>query len=642
MTIDQGALSHIMSVLTDLYSDPELAIIREYSTNALDAHVEAGETRPIEVTLPSPLSPFLRIRDYGVGLDVADIRDIYSRYGTSTKRQSNDVVGMLGLGCKSALTYADQFTLASVKDERRVTVSVSRDEDGSGSMTIVSDERTSDPNGTEVIIPAKRDNTMADTAADFFRFWDEGTVLVNGKQPERIGGMWVNDKILVTESVDTPQIVMGNVAYPCPGLDMRDRLGWHSKVVAWVDIGTVAFTPSREALQDTKQTREEVGRVKAHIMAQMDASFKAQIEAAESPQDMLKLYLEARLHGYGNGLRNRIVPPHDEPAWEDDAGIKHRIPAEFGKIDGKPERLLVVAWSKLHRRRDGEHYPALNTAAILTHHFFEGFDAAGFSPTKREKLEAYKAAKGLQQPERSAAFVFVDKLANGEKLWLRPEQIHKWADVDAIKIERKTSDGTSRPRGSYKGRQNGAWYSTFQADTIDTSKPVYWLHGNDYQTRSHEAIRFEVIEDDSTIVALPANRIEKFKRDFPKAINMDDAWRKHLTTVWKNFTKEDVIILSMDSGTRSVLTALDATRVDDPAIKRWIGLATRKADDTKKSTWEKYSRYTSPPAIAEDDPLDKYPLVESFPRYYAPDKRQQEHTLIYLNAAYAAAERKAS
>ena len=39
MSIDQSALSHIMNVLTDLYADPELAVIREYSSNALDSHI---------------------------------------------------------------------------------------------------------------------------------------------------------------------------------------------------------------------------------------------------------------------------------------------------------------------------------------------------------------------------------------------------------------------------------------------------------------------------------------------------------------------------------------------------------------------------------------------------------------------------
>jgi hypothetical protein len=46
MSIDPGSVMHIMSVLTDLYSDPEAACIREYSTNALDSHIDAGISRP--------------------------------------------------------------------------------------------------------------------------------------------------------------------------------------------------------------------------------------------------------------------------------------------------------------------------------------------------------------------------------------------------------------------------------------------------------------------------------------------------------------------------------------------------------------------------------------------------------------------
>jgi hypothetical protein len=60
MSFDENSLSHLMSILTDLYSDPALAVIREYSTNALDSHVEAGNTDPIEVILPSMLNPSLR------------------------------------------------------------------------------------------------------------------------------------------------------------------------------------------------------------------------------------------------------------------------------------------------------------------------------------------------------------------------------------------------------------------------------------------------------------------------------------------------------------------------------------------------------------------------------------------------------
>jgi hypothetical protein len=44
MEIDQDGLAHIIGLVTNLYSDVELAIIREYSTNAMDAHKDAGTT----------------------------------------------------------------------------------------------------------------------------------------------------------------------------------------------------------------------------------------------------------------------------------------------------------------------------------------------------------------------------------------------------------------------------------------------------------------------------------------------------------------------------------------------------------------------------------------------------------------------
>ena len=47
---------------------------------------------------------------------VEDIHSIYSQYGESTKRGTNAQNGMLGLGCKSALTYTNQFTMKLSED----------------------------------------------------------------------------------------------------------------------------------------------------------------------------------------------------------------------------------------------------------------------------------------------------------------------------------------------------------------------------------------------------------------------------------------------------------------------------------------------------------------------------------------------
>ena len=63
--IKESGLSHIFNVLRNqLYSDKVLAVIREYSTNAVDAHAEVGKLdEPIKVTLPNQLSPSFKVRD---------------------------------------------------------------------------------------------------------------------------------------------------------------------------------------------------------------------------------------------------------------------------------------------------------------------------------------------------------------------------------------------------------------------------------------------------------------------------------------------------------------------------------------------------------------------------------------------------
>ena len=103
--IKESGLPHIFNVLRNqLYSDKILAVIREYSCNAVDAHVEVGDAdKPIEVTLPNPLSLEFKVRDYGRGLNEREIGEIYAMYGESTKRGTNEQIGQLGLGCNRHL-----------------------------------------------------------------------------------------------------------------------------------------------------------------------------------------------------------------------------------------------------------------------------------------------------------------------------------------------------------------------------------------------------------------------------------------------------------------------------------------------------------------------------------------------------------
>ena len=116
--IKQDGLAHIFSVLRNqLYSDKILAVIREYATNGVDAHTEAGKpNEPIVITLPTRWEPTFKCRDFGWGLSDTDIHEIYAFYGESTKRKSNQMIGQLGLGSKSAFAYGDNFVITSFVD----------------------------------------------------------------------------------------------------------------------------------------------------------------------------------------------------------------------------------------------------------------------------------------------------------------------------------------------------------------------------------------------------------------------------------------------------------------------------------------------------------------------------------------------
>jgi hypothetical protein len=112
---DKEDLPFLFELVSDkLYSDPIAAVIREYSCNAWDAHVDHGcPDKPFRVELPSIFVPELVIRDYGPGLCADDVFGVYIKFAKSTKRESNNPIGQFGLGAKAAFAYSTSWTIVS-------------------------------------------------------------------------------------------------------------------------------------------------------------------------------------------------------------------------------------------------------------------------------------------------------------------------------------------------------------------------------------------------------------------------------------------------------------------------------------------------------------------------------------------------
>lgn len=96
--IDKSAAGLVMDILAKLYTNPLAAAIREYTSNAIDAHIAAGIDKPVEVNLPSNNNQWLTVRDFGTGLTAFDILTVYANFGSSDKRDSNEFIGGFGIG----------------------------------------------------------------------------------------------------------------------------------------------------------------------------------------------------------------------------------------------------------------------------------------------------------------------------------------------------------------------------------------------------------------------------------------------------------------------------------------------------------------------------------------------------------------
>ena len=106
-----------------LYKYKVRAVVRELSTNCDDAHkLNGNENRPFYIKAPTRLDPRFVIRDYGPGLNHNDMMTMYKTFFESTKNNSNDFIGALGLGSKSPLSYTSTFNVVSYHDGKATEI----------------------------------------------------------------------------------------------------------------------------------------------------------------------------------------------------------------------------------------------------------------------------------------------------------------------------------------------------------------------------------------------------------------------------------------------------------------------------------------------------------------------------------------
>lgn len=619
-------MSHIMGVMTDLYKNRLLAVIREYSTNAWDAHQEAGVSLPIEVTLPSSFAPFLKIRDYGCGLDADDIRTVYSQYGRSTKRASNDQVGMLGLGCKSALTYTTQFTVASVKDGRRVTVLVARDEEGAGTMQILGDESTQDANGTEVTVAVRRDDLSRceREARDFFAYWTPGAVLLNGKPPERFEGLKLSDSIYLIEGGgrDSNKIVMGNVAYPAT---ISLNITTAASIVAFVPIGSVKPTPAREALMDTASTKQTLADVVTEFHACIAGAIQREVDRAATPQAAIKAIVKWKQYVPSNA-KAATYTYQGKPIPE-----AHSVPTNPTRPYDYAMRTVTFRdgyWKK--SATNGTN--SIPVASWPTSVWVSNFAPEKFTAQHKNKLKAWAEEAGLTDATCSQ-FVLLSGDAPVSD-FIDPAMVAPWEVVRKIKLTSSvagTGHNYGRLTGSFDIFTEYGWKSEVPGDDLRQGEPLFWSHGNRWENDRYDTI-LKALYPKYTLVCLSRNRIAKFTRETTTAVKVRDGLDAAFATWVKKQSQDDLKAIAMHDACVGVIAygKLDPARLNDPALREAIALAKRDVRSLMKAR-DAFRGVVNIGGmnVKAAHPLGEYPLFNE--RFATHD-----HSYLYLNAAFAA------
>lgn len=265
--------AHVMSILRDaIYSDKVLAVLREYGSNAWDAHRAAGKADlPISVTLPTAMEPTLSIRDYGGGLSRDDVLNVFTQYGASTKRGSDDQVGMLGIGSKAGFSYADTFTITTWNGGQKCVFVAVLDKSEKGLIKLMHEEPCGDETGVQIQIAVRQEDIgeFERKAIELFKHFMPRPK-INVELPEisqkiaalRNGHLFSNFDVKYEDRGWLA--VMGCVPYRVQTRQLIDQdIGlppYMEKIsgVLYFDIGEVQINASREELKYNATTKKAI------------------------------------------------------------------------------------------------------------------------------------------------------------------------------------------------------------------------------------------------------------------------------------------------------------------------------------------------------------------------------------------------
>lgn len=623
LSLDETSLPHLMNMYIRLYSDPEMAAIREVSTNARDSHIAAGKSKvPIRITMPTKLDPVLRIKDEGVGLSEDDFRRIYSKYGASTKRNTNRQTGSLGVGCKAPLAHVASFTVEGYRDGIKTVVSITR-EGAAGKMRILNPggTPTTEPNGVLVQIPASTENNFQLLAERLFKFWPKGSVLVDDKEIPRIEGLQITKDILITKNLPCNYIVMGGVPYEYhPSiLTGTEEQRNDYKVVAWVEMAAVDFAPSRENLELTPDTKARIQQIADEANAGLAGSVQKKIDKAKTPVEAAKIMAEniglVDMRSHEFKYKGEVIPY---------------------SIDATVISSYTNSWKQSDHSRSRNVYIQSYTKQLIV----TDFTPNNFHASHKKKLQHYVDDHNIIEPgqedspypRRMNYFLCFPEVPDNMLKWIDPKHIAPWEDIRKIKLP-SVGNGGSRVAGTYECWTQDGYQGHVDEDDVDTVHPLMYTESKGNGPTNGQMKLLNHFYPKWTVATMGGNRVKKFLRLFPKAKGLWGATNDLSKKFQRTLTKEQKEYLAYKGETRN-LTKLDPAKLKDKDLARIIQLV-------KKDEYKKIASLANELGISfeKKSPWSEYPLLEAaVGGYYGysdiKSGKMAEHAIAYINAVY--------
>lgn len=312
-----GDIAFVVDMFADkVYTYKERAIIRELSCNAHDSHVDAGnEDTNFDVHIPTHLEPWFSIRDYGVGLDDSEVRNVFAGIGISTKRDSNKTIGCFGIGSLSPYALCDSFTVKSWKDGVCRTYSCYRGEDRKPLVACLSEEQTDEPNGVEVSLNIEgRVSKFEEEAINVFKWWDY-TPNINNKNviakcdEWRLRYTFKGDDYALNPGWGDMVAIMGNIAYRIP--DPLDEFNCDGYIK--FELGEISFDTARENLSLDDKTEAAIMAKFERIRDEIADEAIAQIEAEPTAFKKAVLADKLRSGSIGRLVKRKNLDQYDLP-----------------------------------------------------------------------------------------------------------------------------------------------------------------------------------------------------------------------------------------------------------------------------------------------------------------------------------------